>query len=72
MAAPAKAGRRTPAGAAALAYRVEMADLHAHLFRVTLRIARPQATQRVSLPVWIPGSYLVREFSRNLHHLQSQ
>ena len=53
-------------------YRVEMGDLHAHLFQVTLTIARPAALQRVSLPVWIPGSYLVREFARNLQGLQAQ
>lgn len=53
-------------------YRVEVADLHAHLFRVTLTVARPQAQQRVALPVWIPGSYLVREFSKNLQHLKAQ
>ena len=58
------------ATAPALHYRVEIADLHAHLFRVTLTIARPQALQRVSLPVWIPGSYLVREFSKNLQGLR--
>ena len=52
-------------------YRVEIADLHAHLFRVTLTVARPSAAQRVSLPVWIPGSYLVREFSRNLQRLEA-
>ena len=52
-------------------YRVEIADLHAHLFQVTLTIARPAALQRVSLPVWIPGSYLVREFSKNLQDLQA-
>jgi len=53
-------------------YRVEPADLHAHLFRVTLTIARPAAVQRVSLPVWIPGSYLVREFSKNLQSLRAR
>jgi len=53
----------------ALLYTVEAADLHAHLFRVTLRIAAPAASQTVSLPVWIPGSYLVREFSKNLQGL---
>ncbi|MGV8804070.1 MAG: M61 family metallopeptidase [Polaromonas sp.] len=52
-------------------YRIEIADLHAHLFQVTLTIARPAALQRVSLPVWIPGSYLVREFSKNLQNLQA-
>ena len=54
-----------------LHYTVEAADLHAHLFRVTLTIAQPQALQTVSLPVWIPGSYLVREFSKNLQNLKA-
>ncbi len=49
--------------------RVELADLHAHLFRVTIMVAQPQPLQRVALPVWIPGSYLVREFSKNLQNL---
>ena len=54
---------------ASVHYRVEAADLHAHLFRVILSIDQPSLQQRVSLPVWIPGSYLVREFSRNLQQL---
>ena len=53
-------------------YTVEAADLHAHLFRVTLTIAEPLPLQTVSLPVWIPGSYLVREFSKNLQQLQAK
>ena len=53
-------------------YRVEPANLNAHLFRVTLRIERPAADQTVSLPVWIPGSYLVREFSKNLQQLSAK
>ena len=52
-------------------YRVQLHDLHAHLFRVTLTIAQPSARQRVSLPVWIPGSYLVREFAKNLQQLRA-
>jgi predicted metalloprotease with PDZ domain len=54
---------------ASLHYQVEAADLHAHLFRVTLTIEQPDVQQQVSLPVWIPGSYLVREFSKNLQRL---
>nr|MDP2190807.1 peptidase M61 [Rhodoferax sp.] len=57
---------------AAVSYRVRVHDLHAHLFQVTLTIAQPAALQRVSLPVWIPGSYLVREFSKNLQQLQAR
>lgn len=55
----------------AIHYRIEAADLHAHLFRVTLTLHRPALEQVVSLPVWIPGSYLVREFSKNLQHLRA-
>ncbi|HMC16802.1 MAG TPA: peptidase M61 [Albitalea sp.] len=57
---------------ASLHYRVEVADIHAHLFRVTLHVEQPAAQQRVSLPVWIPGSYLVREFSKNLQRLAAR
>ena len=55
-----------------ITYRVTLDDVHAHLFGVTLTIAKPSAQQRVSLPVWIPGSYLVREFSKHLSGLQAQ
>lgn len=53
-------------------YRVEAADPAAHLFHVTLTIPQPQAEQRVSLPAWIPGSYLVREFARHLQKLSAR
>lgn len=55
-----------------ISYRLEIADAHAHLFRVTLTIPQPAPEQRVSLPVWIPGSYLVREFARHLSGLQAK
>lgn len=57
---------------AALHYRIEPADLNAHLFRVVLTIHDPAAQQEVSLPAWIPGSYLVREFAKNLQELQGR
>jgi predicted metalloprotease with PDZ domain len=53
-------------------FRVEVADVHSHRFHVTMRIASPAATQRLRLPVWIPGSYLVREFTRNLSPLSAE
>lgn len=53
-------------------YDVELHDLHAHQYRVTLTVPQPAAQQRLSLPVWIPGSYLVREFGRHLSALQAR
>ncbi len=39
----------------------------AHLFEVTLTLVDPDpAGQRFTLPTWIPGSYMVREFARNI------
>jgi len=54
-----------------ITYRIEATDPNAHLFQVTLTVQRPSPEQRVSLPVWIPGSYLVREFARHLSALQA-
>ena len=64
--------RVRPEMKAAIHYQVKAASLHAHLFRITLTIAAPAAQQTVSLPVWIPGSYLVREFAKNLQQLQAK
>ena len=55
----------------AIHYRVDATDRHGHRYAVELRIAKPAAEQTVSLPVWIPGSYLVREFSRHLSGLRA-
>jgi len=53
-------------------YRVEPADLHGHHYLVTLTVPRPAAEQRLQLPVWIAGSYMVREFGRHLSGLAAR
>jgi len=53
-------------------YTVRLSESAAHHFEVELTIERPAARQRVSLPVWIPGSYLIREFERHLQGLQAR
>ena len=55
-----------------ITYRIDVADAHAHRFHVTLSVPEPASEQRLSLPVWIPGSYLVREFARHLSGLQAR
>lgn len=48
-------------------YRIAPVDPALHLFDITLTIAKPAANgQLVSLPAWIPGSYMIREFARNI------
>ena len=62
----------TPPADALVHYRVDILDANTHLFHVTLTVAKPAARQRLALPVWIPGSYLVREFAKNLSRLQAR
>jgi predicted metalloprotease with PDZ domain len=45
---------------------VRLADLSRHHFEVECRVDNPAAEQRVSMPSWIPGSYLLREFARHV------
>lgn len=58
-----------PKARANIEYRIRVASLGGHRWGVTLRVARPEANQCVSLPAWIPGSYLIREFARHLQNL---
>jgi predicted metalloprotease with PDZ domain len=44
----------------------------AHLFEVTVTVTNPDPSgQRFMLPVWIPGSYMIREFARNIVTLRA-
>ena len=53
-----------------LHYQIEFDDYRQHLIHVTLRfLADP--TQVLSLPTWIPGSYLIREFSKHIESVQA-
>lgn len=51
----------------AISYTVWPADLHGHRFHVKLRIQNPDPSgQVIQLPAWIPGSYLIRDFSKHI------
>ena len=52
---------------ASVLYEIVAKDLAAHLFEVTLTIPEPdQSGQQLTLPAWIPGSYMIREFARHI------
>ncbi|MBV9926360.1 MAG: M61 family metallopeptidase [Acidobacteria bacterium] len=67
--------RAVPADAPEIAYTVSMPRPHTHLFNVeaTLRYrgAAPAALDLI-MPVWTPGSYLVREFERNVQEFEAR
>jgi len=56
----------------AVQFRVDVGRLDDHHFDIAMELADAPARLTVSLPVWIPGSYLVREFSRHLSGLSAE
>jgi len=53
-------------------YRVSFSEASAHLIDVTLTVSAPASEgQILRLPNWIPGSYMIRDFSRNIVRLSA-
>ncbi|MCW9032238.1 MAG: peptidase M61, partial [Gammaproteobacteria bacterium] len=54
-------------------YTVNLFNPHAHIFKVTLEIKNPDKNgQVVSLPAWIPGSYMIRDFAKNIIRVKAE
>lgn len=54
-------------------YQVDLFDLAGHRLMVRLHIPKPNAlAQKVFLPTWVPGSYLIRDFSRHVETFQAR
>ncbi|MBY0574065.1 MAG: M61 family metallopeptidase [Undibacterium sp.] len=57
---------------AAIHYTINSNDRAAHLYDVTVTVDAPDPEGQIfSLPVWIPGSYMVREFARNIVQIEA-
>jgi predicted metalloprotease with PDZ domain len=57
-----------------LRYRLSFPDPAAHLAAVEMEVPVPHPTEPVVLwlPVWTPGSYLVREYSRHVQDVEAR
>ncbi|MGB5771858.1 MAG: peptidase M61, partial [Crocosphaera sp.] len=50
-----------------LTYSVKMTQASLHLFEVSLHIENwTNTVLNLKMPVWTPGSYLVREYARHI------
>jgi predicted metalloprotease with PDZ domain len=56
----------------AVHYRVSMSRPHSHLFEVEATFPGGSDTVDALMPVWTPGSYLVREFSRHVQDMSAR
>ncbi|MFM6947218.1 MAG: M61 family metallopeptidase [Flavobacteriales bacterium] len=55
-----------------LTYNLSMPQPNSHYFAVTIDVkGNNAAVQEFKMPVWTPGSYLVREFSKNLNQVKA-
>jgi predicted metalloprotease with PDZ domain len=56
----------------AIHYQVRLTQPVTHLFEVECTISKPAPQgQQISLPAWIPGSYLVRDFARHIVSMEA-
>ena len=54
-------------------YSIFPSKPEAHLFEVRCTVTDPDPDgQKFSLPTWIPGSYLIREFAKNVVRIRAQ
>lgn len=54
-------------------YVITPANPGAHLFEVRLTVAEPDpAGQVVALPAWIPGSYMIRDYAKNVVSIRAE
>src|SRR6476469_2253520 len=58
-----------------IAFTIGMSRPHTHLFEVDIRIIRTgnaPTEESLIMPVWTPGSYLIREFERNVQDFSAK
>ncbi len=54
-------------------YSIRLQNPGAHLFEVRLIVARPDpAGQVFSIPAWIPGSYMIRDYARHVVSIRAE
>ncbi|WP_339722366.1 PDZ domain-containing protein [uncultured Paraglaciecola sp.] len=54
-------------------YHVVVSSIAGHSFDVSLRIEHPDKNgQILTLPAWIPGSYMIRDFAKNITTISAQ
>ena len=70
---PASAGTRPPATGPTLRYTLAMPVPQTHYFEVKMELGGfPADYTDVKMPVWAPGSYLVREFAKHVEGFQAR
>ncbi|MFC6999391.1 M61 family metallopeptidase [Rufibacter roseus] len=60
------------AAAPTISYRLSMPEPHTHYFEVEMKLNDfNKKTLDLTMPVWAPGSYLIREFAKNVEGFEA-
>ena len=55
-----------------LNYQISPSNPENHLFSITLEFPSEQGkTYNLSLPAWLPGSYMIRDFAKHIHQISA-
>jgi predicted metalloprotease with PDZ domain len=55
-----------------IGYRISFPEPHSHLIRVEMRLVPQGDALLLAMPSWTPGSYLMREFPRNVQDFEAR
>lgn len=55
----------------AIYYNLSMPEPHTHLLQVEMRLDGAKGKEIIAMPVWTPGSYMVREYAKNVHDVSA-
>jgi predicted metalloprotease with PDZ domain len=53
-------------------YNISLDHIAQHLLKITLSIQQPLINQQLAMPNWVPGSYMIRDFSKNIVSLSAK
>ncbi|WP_445780102.1 M61 family metallopeptidase [Shewanella sp.] len=53
-------------------YHIHAIDPKAHLFEVTLTVTQTSPSHIFYLPAWLPGSYMIRDFAKNIIEIDAK
>ncbi len=53
-------------------YAVFLDQPESHLVKVVLTVSKPMPIQRLSMPVWIPGSYKIRDYAKHVVRIEAR
>jgi len=54
-------------------YQIFPSDMNNHVFTVVLRFkTQAEKNYHLSLPAWLPGSYMIRDFAKNIIHISAK